>query len=235
MKRAVYFIMVMQLIFTACSRDSFDTFLRDWDYQENCTSVTDAVVYPEPWTNEVAESFFISDETILAMSTCGLFETWWNYPPRVLGPWCMICSNSKLPGVSDFNNSLHVDRVTVEFFKREDCIAVLMNKYHTVIRENKEPNGRQKSLEMLLASDLCMSILNEKGKNQLMAMALENTGRAAETRHIMAAIMRTCAYAPFLDEVGTNWEESTSGYEICFTDMVEKYAKQYLNEQKAAL
>lgn len=243
MKNAVVFLIMMQMIFTACSREpqdmSFETFLIDWDlqhiYQKTCTAVTDAVVYPVPWTKEIAGTFTISDETIFAMSTCGLLETWCNHPVRVLGPWCSSCSNKNLPGVSDFNNSLRADRVAVELFKRDDCIAVLMNKYLTVIQENKETNGRQISFEMLLASDLCMSVLNEKEKIQLMAMALENTKRTTETRHIMAAIMRTCAYTPFLDEVGTSWEESTFGYEICFTEIVEKYAKQYLDEQKATL
>ncbi|MDR2920376.1 MAG: hypothetical protein LBV72_13560 [Tannerella sp.] len=98
----------------------------------------------------------ISDETIHAMSTCGLLETWWDYPPRLSGPWCSYCSNSKLHGVSGFNNSLRADAVAV--------------------------------------------------------------------------IMRAGAYAPCLDEVGTHWEESTFGYEICFTK--EKYTKRYLNEQK---
>jgi hypothetical protein len=245
MKKSVYFVIVMQILFTACSNDfdnqqeSFDAFLITWDlqnvYQGICTSVTDAVTFPEPWTEEVAETFTISDEIILKMSTCGLLKTWWDYPPRILGPWCSICSNSMLPEVSNFNNSLRADRVAAELFKRDDCTAVLKNKYLSVIRENQEPNGRQLSFEMLLASDMCMSILNKKEKIQLLAMALKNTKCGTETRHIMAAIMRACNYAPFLDELGTNWEESTSGYEICFTDTVEKYAKQYLNEQKSTL
>jgi hypothetical protein len=218
---------------------SFDAFLVDWGLQNThqaiCESVTDAIVYPAPWTEKIAETFIISDETIHAMSTCGLLKTWWDYPLRLLGPWCTSCSNSKLHGVSSFNNSLHTDIVAMELFKREDCVTVLMNKYLSVIRENKEPTNPQVSFEMLLASDMCMSILNEKEKIQLMAIALKNAKRSTETRHIMAAIMKACAYEPFLNDVGTNWEESTYGYEICFTDTVEKYAKQYLNEQKSTL
>ena len=258
MKKTSYFIFIVLLALTACDKDSldssssFDTFLDNWEplksYQNGCISATDAIKYPEPWTLEVAETFVISDETILSMSTCGLLQTWLDYPPRALGPWCTYCSNLNLPGITIFNNDLQADNIAMELVGRNDCVTVLMSKYLSIIKTKEKPSGKERTFEMLLASDICMSVLNEKEKILFMAMALEKmsyeTDPVNETCHIMVAIMQACNFTPFLEEVGKNLRETMLGYTISnasdgllhtglgdFSDIIEKYAKQFLNEQ----
>jgi hypothetical protein len=244
MKKIFFLLFVIQAAFIACNdssdaSDSYNAFLNNWEplkrYQTNCSSIKDAIKYPDSWTFEVAETFIIPDETVLSMSTCGLLKTWMDYPERVLGPWCTLCSNSKIPGVTRFNDILQTDKVTVELFKRGDCASVLASKYLSCIKANKERDGLQASFEMLLASDMCMAVLNKDEKILFMAMALEKMGNKndhIETRHIMVAIMRTCNYTPFLNDVKTKWDENIGGYDICYNDMIEKYAKQFLDEHK---
>ena len=239
-------IFVTVLIFTACSGDSaldrddsFHFFLEEWNlsktYESGCPSVMDAIKYPEYMSESELTNFVIEDETIRSMSTCGLLETLLDHPyNRLLGPWCTICSNNNLPGITMFNSSIMENPIAIELFKREDCFSALTYKYLLVIKEKKEHRGQIAYLEMLLASDLCMLVLTESAKIQLVAMALEKAKnkseliRTGETNHIMAVIMRDLKYTPFLDEVGTEWVEWTFGYVICQTDVVEKYAKEFL-------
>ena len=247
MKNTIYILFIMQLILSACSQDSqnesdsFETFLDKWNLRSNlneekCTSVSDSVKYPDPFTKEIAETFAIPDEIIHNMSTCGLLETLLDCPPRrMLGPWCTTCSNSNLPGITMFNEELLNIKEAVEFFKRYDCFSVLSYKYLTIIKEKKEQSGQIAYFEMVLASDICMSVLNESEKIQLIAMALEKVKNKnsiihiVETCHIMIAVMKACDYSPFMNEVSANIVEGTFGYNIGDYD-IQKYAKDFLNE-----
>jgi hypothetical protein len=239
-------------MFTACFNDSlnesntFDVFLEKWDglipYQNVCTSATDAFKFPENWTREDLDNFEnLAAENFYSMSTCGLLETLLDHPTnRMLGPWCTTCSNSNLPGVTLFNNKLREDKIVTELFERNDRFSVLASKYLTIIKDKKEHSGQIAYFEMLLASDMCMTSLNESEKTMFMAMALEKVKDKSEnihideTYHIIVAIMKSSNYEPFLNEFGTEWTESLIGYTICYVSQNEilKYAKQFLNEQK---
>ena len=247
MKKTIYFLLLIQLIFTACFQDSqnesdsFELFLDKWrlrnlSNEEKCTSVSDKVKYPDPFTEEISKTFEIPNETINMMSTCGLLETLLDCPPRrMLGPWCSTCSNIYYPGVSNFNKSLLQIKEAIELFKREDCFSVLASKYLAIIKEKKEHNGQIAYFEMVLASDMCMLKLDLNEKIQLMAMAFEKVKNkspnihVSETYHIMIAIMRVCNYSPFMNEVNANLVETAFGYNLNDYDIL-KYAKNFLNE-----
>jgi len=251
---------------TSCSRnssdalDSFGSFLEEWDlliYQKGvCPTVTDAVIYPKPWTKEVEESFFIPDETVQTMSTCGLLETLMTHPQNFT-PWfaTSISSEMYIPAFTIFNENLWKNNVAVELFKRDDFFTVLASKYLSLLKVNRDKQPERVAyLEILLVSDMCMDVLNEREKYQLVAMALERMKYdtyVIETRHIMAVIMRDFNYTPLLEEVekkwydpqhgylqvnfwnedGTKWLETHFGYIICIVDIVEKHAEIFLKNK----
>lgn len=249
MKKVFYcaFFMIMM----ACSlsdQSDLNDLNDEWmpTYQEICGPVSDIIQYPIPWTSKVEESFVIPDETIHSMNICGLLETWLGHPKRVLGPWCTTCSDLSVTGVSRFNNAIANDKVMIELFDRDDCVPVLLSKYQWIIRQNGEKTGIIQCFEMLLASDLFMSKLSAKERIQLMEMALKmlekNSEQVTELRHIMVAIMKAFNYTPFLTEVEkyhvsfidghrTGFSEWVSGYDVCGYDVVEKYAKQFINKK----
>lgn len=241
----------MFLFVMACSQndDSFSNG-RNWEntYQGICGPVSDAIRYPEPWTKEVMETFVIPNETIREMSSCGLLETYLGNPDRFVGPWNTISSDLNFPGVSAFNSTVRNDEVVTELMKRNDCFAVLTTKYQFVIEQQTETSGKEQCFEMLLASDACMSVLSNKERVQFMNMALKMIERdktsQIETRHILVAVMKSFNYTPFLAEAEKNlyaafsladksrngFSEWLKGYDICSYDVVEVYAKRFLNE-----
>lgn len=256
MKKTVYYLFIGLWMLTACDA-SFDDFLDEWDlskdYQNRCPKISDAVEYPESWRPiSPVETFEFPDETIRSMSTCGLLETWLNQPYRnALGPWCVHCSYLYYTGFYSFNVGLSMDKTSVELFERNDCAVVLINKYLSFIKAKEKPSGRLQSFELLLASDKSMSVLSKKEKSQVMAIALKKIGyekkQVNETCHIIVAIMLTCDYTPFCEDIGSKLEDTTYGYTFNNTDsqvfgtgfssdyhadIIVKYAKQFLNEQK---
>lgn len=253
---------------TACSKnyseDSFEEFLKEFELLDIynggiCTSVTDAVKYPNPWTIDIERVFVISDETIRSMSTCGLFVTLIEDPSdQTWKPWCSYCSTD-IPGVTIFNNRLKANKVAIELFERDDYYPVLASKYLTVLKFKEVHQDGSiinmplniSYLEMLLASDMCISTLREKEQIQLLAMALERTKYTDVlkhiTYHIMIAIMDLYNYAPFVEDIKPRLFETTFGYSLLnlqddepynFTlsmpqaDIIKEYATQFLNEQK---
>jgi len=247
------------LVIKACSNNmdevgdfNFDGSLTP---QNVCPDVTDAVKFPVPWTVDVERTFVISDNTIRSMSTCGLLVTLMEYPSPP-----SASSNLYNPSVTEFNSSLRKNKIAIEFFKRRDCFPVLASKYLTLINENEcRPMeggfrvGKIDYIEKLLASDLCMSVLNKNKKNQLMAMALafEEKNRVcyneiflAQTYTIMISIMLWDNYTPFIENVGPRIREGAVGYYLvesngdilcnCLlfshVELIVKYAKEFLNE-----
>jgi hypothetical protein len=216
---------------------------------EICSPASDAIQYPAPWTKEAEETFVIPDETLRTMSVCGLLETWYTHPQRVLGPWCAVCSSHYVAGVSSFNRMVANDKVVAELFERDDCVPVLFSGYRAIIARKGEKSGNEKCFEMLLASDVCMSALSDDEQIKLAEMALKmferNGEQVNETRHILVAVMKAFNYAPFiqdaknypvsfpdvLDVPRDGFSEWMSGYDICSFDVVEKYAKQFLKEK----
>ena len=271
MKTSINFILSIILVLSACSTDTddFNDFLAKWgitdQYQNVCPSVTDAVMCPEPRTADGDRSVVITDETIRSMSTCGLLVTMLEFPI-----YFAPISDFYYPSVIQFNSKLRDDKVAVELFERSDCFPVFAAKYIALIKENKEHPMKNESrpgtgiyigsaptryIEMLLASDLCMSVLNKKEINQIMKMALSNEeierdkydkNYLSQTYQLMIAIMLWCNYSPFIEEVGPRIREGSVGYYLIEPNgnmlcncllyshvvLILKYAKEFLNEQK---
>jgi hypothetical protein len=204
-----------------------------------CRSVPDAVQYPSPWTKETEDTFVIPDATIQSMSTCGLLDSWLNHPLRLLGPWCTECSSLEIQGVTRFNDMLANDKIAVELLGRSDYMPVLAAKYMSVIAQKEEKTGRIQCFEMFLANDACISAMDGDERRRFLVMALKMIEKekehANETRHIMVGIMKAYNYTPFLEETTSEkyhngFDEWLEGYNICRFDVVEKYARQFLNE-----
>ena len=258
MKQSINFVssIILALALNACSSDmdnsedfGFDKILAT--YQNVCPSETDAVMYSE--NVDANGTFVIPDETIRSMSTCGLLVTYLNNP--VFLPETI--SNMYAPSVTIFNHRLREKKVAVELFTRGDFFPVLASKYLSIIKVTEydghslvSSNG-QFNLQWLLASDMCMSAMSEKEKIQLMAMALERTKYAIGIENmypclIMIAIMKSCKYAPFMEDIEPRLGEVLCGYAMREPDgtiplhalnsherdIIIKYAKQFLNEQK---
>jgi hypothetical protein len=270
MKLLINFLLVIitVLALNACSSTTDDNFDSDFEsalvkwginYHNVCTSVTDAIKYTGPWNKESVEAFIISDEAVRSMSTCGLLVTLLEYP-RFDPP----SSNFSHPVVTEFNNDISKDKIAIELFKRSDCFPVLTSKYLTLIKDNYLlkvgrgeylRNGQINYIEMLLASDLCMSVLDKDEKKQIMtmALALEEKERAyydecytAKTYTMMIAIMLWCNYTPFIEEVGSRISEGAVGYFLtepngdvsgnCLSyshvELILKFTKDFLNKNK---
>ena len=261
MKKVLYLALVIPIVLTSCSKkwngdepepepeidlfnfETFEEFIDFWDltpYQSICTSVTDAFDgYPDFMMRY--DYIAIPDDVVLSMSTCGLLETLLTHPVnRVHGPWnppVELANNLYTPGVTFFNDSLNVNNVAVELFKRDDCFSVMASKYLDVIKEKVGTSGMIRYLDMLFASDMCMSAFNEKEKILSAAMALERSRQRQpdyihifETCHIMAVAMRSCNYRPFLNEFGLVWAQFRYGYDLAMDDVII-YAKQFLKEK----
>jgi len=246
MKKSFYLLLMSQLFFSACfsnlsdKSDSFDVFIDEWDmlkpHQVVCSSIKDAFIFPVNWTGEDLDNFSaLPIEYFHSMSTCGLLETLFEHPTnRMTGAWCVHCSNSDLPGITMFNNRLDSNNVAVELFKRSDCFSVLASKYLSIIKEKRKSDFQIQFFEMLLASDMCMKTLDETEKVLLMAMTLErkvDEGMLSSTRYIMIAIMKSCNYNHFLNDVGEKLVEYTWGYRNINEFEILKYSKQFLKEK----
>jgi hypothetical protein len=200
-----------------------------------CSSVEDAIPYPDPWTLTDAQNLTI-DETILKnTSTCGLIQTFINQPWNVIGPWCTHCSDLKMNGIEYFNNQINNNGVISELFSREDALYFLIGKYVSIIQDlkawEKHP-GYLYSFEMLLASGKMNEILNDTACKELMVLAMkmldqkkgsDELGTDSSfgiTRHILVNIFLMKQYEPFLSAyaVDGSIETCISGYNVCYSD-----------------
>ena len=220
------------------------------DSNFDCSFVEDAIIYPEPWTNEVANMFTIAKDELKSISTCGLIQTFFNQPWNILGPWCTICSDYSIDGVQYFNDRVIKDAILTELFSREDALNKLIGKYIGFIQDietAEKHQGLLNSYEILLSSELLNEILVDSVADELMVLALkmiavkkENSlfkadNSLAITRHILTNILLQKRYEPFLTDclVDSALETSISGYKVCYdSDRVENYAKKYLTEEK---
>ena len=262
MKKSINFMscFLLALALNTCLADmdnseyfGFDEFLEELcvTYQNVCPSVTDAIEYPEFWY-DVNNPFVPYDETIRSTSTCGLLVTLLERPLFV-----MMVPGSDLfePRITKFNNELQLNKVALEFFDRGDFYSVLVGKYLSVIKLSGTAASSivdgPSYIEWIFASDMCMSAMSEKEKIQLMAVALERTKYAVDFEinqacMIMISIMKSCKYAPFMKDIEPRLVEVMSGYAMRETDskvpinallshdrdVIIKYAKQFLCEQK---
>ena len=251
-------------------------FLEDWDltpYLNVCDSVTDAVILdlPEKGWKLREDPWIIDDDTVRSMSTCGLLETMMlhRHAPSIFPFDHNVSQDLRFPGVVHFNRNLWNNKVAVEFFKREDCISVLASKYlslmpATMIDANYSYLQWMLVVEMLMSSDMCMSLLSEKEKILFMAMALERAkilfieigsdlDRYAVylrgTYHIMIAVMKLYNYTPFMEEVWPKIRDWRNGYsfdpmeESLFSTgiiyaqigIIIHYAKQFYQQTKTEI
>ena len=264
----LYIALCSVFLGTSCSKEDTDPLVNSiWDeikteYISNqtvCSGLApDRIVYPVPYTAEVEKRFEIPDETVTAMSTCGLLDSYLNFPPRVLGPWCHWCSFYPQPLAEIYWFADKRDKVVVELISREDCIRIISERYANMVHTrnmyyygNDDPHfhgwkGVLQCFEMLIASNIFLEKLNEREMKNFMVMALKvleirnkNTdelGAPFETRHIMANIMLASKFEPFLEEFGVVEipGDTYFGYTICSMvddsgiGIVEKYARQYL-------
>lgn len=220
------------------------------DYNFDCSLVEDAIIYPEPWTNEVANTFTIAKDELKSITTCGLIQTFFNQPWNILGPWCIICSDYSIDGVQYFNDRVREDAILTELFSRENVSDKLIGKYIGFIKDietAEEHQGHFHSYEILLSSELMNEILTDSVAYELMVLALkmiavkkENAvfkteNSLAITRHILTNILFQEKYEPFLLDclVDGALETSISGYKVCYdSNRVDNYTKKYLNEEK---
>jgi len=260
----------LTLALNACMNDndmdSLDAFendgsLTEWSkpFHTICPTVTDAVMRPVPWTVDVERTFTISEQTIQSMSTCGLLVTMLEFPTHPSS------SNSFYnPSFTYFNSLFSKNKVAVEFFNRSDCFPVIASKYLTLINDKENEchakeggyqGGDIDYIEKVLASDLCMSVMNDNKKNQIMTLALayheknnvcDNYAFLAQTYTIMISILLWEKYTPFIEEVGPRIREGSVGYYliepngdtlcncllISHVELIVKHAKEFLNEQK---
>jgi hypothetical protein len=211
-----------------------------------CSLADDAIIYPEPWSNEVSETFTISDTRLKNTSTCGLIQTFFNQPWNRLGPWCSFCSNLSLNGVQYFNDRIDRDTVLNELFSREDAKEKMIGKYLGIIQNINslsEHPGLLYSFELLLSSEKFYSLLRETDCNDIMLLTLSmievkksssdfnNETSLSASRHIIAGILLRKNYEPFITACSTNegLETNLFGYKVCYDNgKVENYAKLYL-------
>jgi len=201
----------------------------------------------------------ISDKKVKSMNTSDLVD---NLLDRPLGkyhmaPSCLVCSSLEFQGVTEFNKALKLDKVATELFKRDDCFSVLTKKYQTLIEEMNafSDHNRLGYFEMVLASDMCMSALNDQEKIQLLVLALEREETEIDKYlvstvcHIMVSIMISCDYTPFVEDMVPLLHETLGGYTFdvpgsdllyigfgeYHAEIIVNYARQFLNSLKPIL
>ena len=180
-------------------------------YRE-CISPKDAVVYPEPWTQEVAATFTIPQATIENMSTCGLIQTFLNHPSAILGPWCNYCSGGD--GIIYFNSIITLNPVPAELLTRDDAFDLLLFRLSLT----------KQQAEKLLVVSLKISETSEKKWGYFLNA---NT-------HIMVSALISLQYEAFLNDscfASGSLKTDLWGYRICHDTpgLIVKYVRDYLN------
>jgi len=228
MKRSIYFVLIIQLILTACSNDSMnevsdDSFLAEWDITIPYQDVTQTETYH--LLEVLIDSIDKNQARFVLFTVTYLNEYIWN------------------------------NEEATALFQREDCVSVLISTYLISIQTKKfliQDDSwwtpmRFRFLEFILMSDRFMDKMNKTEKNQLMVLALEMAKYEECTStpfSIMISIMRSCNYEHFVNDVIIR--EASSGVSYWFEmkdgsvwDNVEqthtlliKYAKQFINDNK---
>ena len=206
-----------------------------------CLQITDAIVYPSPWTQETANTFSISEAKLKEMSTCGLIQTYLNQPWNLLGPWCTTCNNSTINGIDYFNDRIANNVIATELFTRHDGIEKLLIRYINYMQNLKsivDKPGTLYSFELLLACEQFNNKSNDIISDQLLILAIKmidikkdysefkEINSLAATRHIMLNILLKSHSDLFSKEP---LKVGMLGYEICYEDSkIEALTRQYL-------
>ena len=215
-------------------------------YRE-CISPKDAVVYPEPWTQEVAATFTIPQATIENMSTCGLIQTFLNHPSAILGPWCNYCSGGD--GIIYFNSIITLNPVPVELLTRVDAFDLLLLRYINMMEELLKENDPEKvstwladNIAMILASDNIRLSLTKQQAEKLLVVSLKISETSEKkwgyflnaNTHIMVSALISLQYEAFLNDscfASGSLKTDLWGYRICHDTpgLIVKYVRDYLN------
>ncbi len=215
-------------------------------YRE-CISPKDAVVYPEPWTQEVAATFTIPQATIENMSTCGLIQTFLNHPSAILGPWCNYCSGGD--GIIYFNSIITLNPVPVELLTRDDAFDLLLLRYINMMEELLKENDPEKvstwladNIAMILASDNIRLSLTKQQAEKLLVVSLKISETSEKkwgcflnaNTHIMVSALISLQYEAFLNDscfASGSLKTDLWGYRICHDTpgLIVKYVRDYLN------
>lgn len=168
-------------------------------------------------------------------------------------------SNLNYPSVTKFNEHLAKSEEAVAFFKRDDCIFVLISTYLSNLETERHSfgngywelyNERFSFLELVLASDMSMNKMNITEKVQSMALALERARYEEYSYHypfnIMISVMLSSNYTPFVNDIKPMLRELGMGvgYDLLkdqkalfvntteYSDLITGYAKQFINDNK---
>ncbi len=217
------------------------------DSYRECISPKDAVVYPEPWTQEVAATFTIPQATIENMSTCGLIQTFLNHPSAILGPWCNYCSGGD--GIIYFNSIITLNPVPVELLTRDDAFDLLLLRYINMMEELLKENDPEKvstlladNIAMILASDNIRLSLTKQQAEKLLVVSLKISETSEKkwgyflnaNTHIMVSALISLQYEAFLNDscfASGSLKTDLWGYRICHDTpgLIVKYVRDYLN------
>ncbi|MBK7490316.1 MAG: hypothetical protein IPI74_11065 [Bacteroidales bacterium] len=214
---------------------------------KECISPKDAVVYPEPWTKEVADTFTIPQATIENMSTCGLIQTFLNHPAAILGPWCHYCSGG-YDGIIYFNSIITLNPVPAELLTRDDAFDLLLFRYINMMKELFKENDPEKvstwladNIAMILASDNIRLSLTKQQAEKLLVVSLKISETSEKkwgyflnaNTHIMVSALISLQYEAFLNDPcfsSGSLKTDPWGYRICHDNpgLIVKYVRDYL-------
>ena len=236
MKKSVLYLLAILFVFSSCSEDEF-----------NDTEIF--FEYFEEW------GITVPYQDVSNSKTYSLLKNLIDYLDENQTKTITFPSSSlNHPSVTHFNNFLRNSEEAANFFKRRDCVFVLISTYLINLKTEcgyvDNYNFKFAFLELVLSSDMCMSKMNVAEKVQLMALALERIKYekcGLNPFNIVISIMLSSNYIPFLNAVndinpilleclrtGTHSVMiDDSGTVTQYTDdLIKKYAKQFINDNK---
>jgi len=168
-----------------------------------------------------------------------------------------IYGNVHYPSVTKFNEYLWNNKEADAFFKREDCVYVLITTYLYYLETDRM--GEKEFVmswlsffDHVLTSELCMSKMDLTEKIQLMVLALirykygftmistegyNMTSTNYVVTNIMISIMLSSKYTPFMNDIKPLVSESAMGalyYMFPYDNLclIPIYARQFINDNK---
>jgi len=242
----VYIILSVSFLGASCAKESTDPLVEGiWneiktEYINNypiCTAVSDGFKYSEPnWYGFL--EFDMPDETVAAMSSCGLLDSYIDIPLSILGNNSIISQVAQPYRVSVFWETLkgrpienwsqtgyfHDCIIISELFTRNDFIQIISERYVSMILD-KNVSVKMERMEMLIASDIFLEKLSRRELKNFLGMALKMVEIRNKTlkcpddlnisRFILANIMLLNNFEPFVKEfkaVKENEEKEFEAY-----------------------
>jgi hypothetical protein len=208
MKKPVLYVLVILLAFCSCSTKD------DSEFNDSDDSEFDA----SEMFKEIFENWDCQD--VFKSETYHLLETLIDYiDEKLLYPLPSWSSYRHTYYPTVFNDTLQKNKEAVAFFKKEDCVFVLISTYLTAIKTNKYlmievpdctgcdgfiENMWYSYLEWVLSSNMFISKMNATERIQLMVLVLERIKyekRGAYAFSIPISIMLSSNYTSFVNDV----------------------------------